>query len=216
MRARGSWRTEAQTANRLLRSHFFEVMEALRLGLEGPDNGSAATGPGGAQRADGGAKAALLAFVRERGPEAGISRRMLTDLLGRPERRFETEKLKRFFAAKRVLITGAAGSIGSALAERLALAGLVVAQVEPAAAGDLHRQEEAAGLEAGAVDQHVGVDLNAVLGHDSGFVDLADPVGQELDVVPAQAADHFSSLCDGLVRPVSQRERFHPLKTATT
>lgn len=45
---------------------------------------------------------------------------MLTDLLGRPERRFETEKLKRFFAAKRVLITGAAGSIGSALAERLA------------------------------------------------------------------------------------------------
>ncbi len=45
---------------------------------------------------------------------------MLTDLLGRPERRFETEKLERFFAAKRVLITGAAGSIGSALAERLA------------------------------------------------------------------------------------------------
>lgn len=45
---------------------------------------------------------------------------MLTYSLGRPERRFETEKLKRFFAAKRVLITGAAGSIGSALAERLA------------------------------------------------------------------------------------------------
>lgn len=45
---------------------------------------------------------------------------MLSYALKRPERRFEPANLKRFFAGKRVLITGAAGSIGSALAQRLA------------------------------------------------------------------------------------------------
>lgn len=45
---------------------------------------------------------------------------MLIDVIGRSEKQFETEALTRFFAGKRVLVTGAAGSIGSALAERLA------------------------------------------------------------------------------------------------
>ena len=93
-----------------------------RLSYKAVHRGSEATGPGGAQVVDGGG-AGISASI-EWGPKAellsGDSRRMLTDLSGRPERRFETEKLKRFFAGKRALITGAAGSIGSALAERLA------------------------------------------------------------------------------------------------
>ncbi len=40
--------------------------------------------------------------------------------LNRPERRFEREDIAQFFANKRVVITGAAGSIGSALAAELA------------------------------------------------------------------------------------------------
>jgi FlaA1/EpsC-like NDP-sugar epimerase len=43
--------------------------------------------------------------------------------LGRPEVRFDLEALKAFYADKRVLITGAAGSVGSALALELARLG---------------------------------------------------------------------------------------------
>ncbi len=45
---------------------------------------------------------------------------MLNYSLRRPERQFEKRAVARFFANKRVVITGAAGSIGSALARELA------------------------------------------------------------------------------------------------
>lgn len=48
---------------------------------------------------------------------------MIGVALSRPEVRFDLVQLRKFFADKRVLITGAAGSIGSALAQQLAQLG---------------------------------------------------------------------------------------------
>lgn len=48
---------------------------------------------------------------------------MIAYTLGRPERRFDAALQRRFFADKSVLITGAAGSVGSALALKLAQLG---------------------------------------------------------------------------------------------
>jgi O-antigen biosynthesis protein WbqV len=45
---------------------------------------------------------------------------MAEPLLNRPQARFDDAAIARFFARKRVLITGAAGSVGSALAQALA------------------------------------------------------------------------------------------------
>ncbi len=48
---------------------------------------------------------------------------MIAYTLQRPEAHFEAERLQGFFANKRVLITGAAGSVGSELAHRLSTLG---------------------------------------------------------------------------------------------
>jgi len=53
-------------------------------------------------------------------------------------------------------------------------------------AGDLHRRDEAMGLEAGREDDHVSRAFVAVLGPDAVTGHLSDPIGDELDIGPGQ------------------------------
>ncbi|HZL34108.1 MAG TPA: nucleoside-diphosphate sugar epimerase/dehydratase [Tepidisphaeraceae bacterium] len=62
----------------------------------------------------------LMAPLRATHPQARGSRAIeLTDLLGRPAVNLDTPELQRFLAGKRVMVTGAGGSIGSEICRQM-------------------------------------------------------------------------------------------------